>query len=434
MSIILRYIIYTLLGLSPAISFGQHDFNWENKIPIISPIPDSLIAEDAVILLQTENRKIVKEKSHISTVITLRKKIKILTEEGIKAHSFFRIKQSSDMEIEILDARTIKPNGVIIDFESNEIKSMESISQTNGKSKDLFFAIPAVEIGDEVEMICKYNCINFKANDFIYFHQSIPVLKSIFSITAPKKVIVKSNVYNGLELPNVRYNLYNNTISWTCYNNQKTSFQNEVSLYLLPHLIYQLDYRNLTRVGGQSSFSNWHDLITYFEKTALKPKVRDQKKMRLIWKEIANGETDKTKLITIIHEYLNQHIEMTTMFPHEKSEGIEYFLQHKKADQILLLKMYFALLDMAEIKAKLAVGQSRNIGPIDLKIPTTAQISHFLFVIENQGNITLLAPKEETNHFAMHELPNLLYGTSIYMVSSKRRKKLGKIDIPHRTN
>ena len=93
-----------MIFLNPILGFSQEDFNWENKIPAITPIADSLLIEDAVVISYIEKRKIEPRKSYISTIITLRKKIKILTDQGIQEHSFFRIKQSSNMEIEIVNA------------------------------------------------------------------------------------------------------------------------------------------------------------------------------------------------------------------------------------------------------------------------------------------------------------------------------------------
>lgn len=426
---LVAYLILFLI-LNPALSFGQKDFDWENKIPTLTQIPDSLLDEDAVIINYSEKRLIIEEKSYINTIITLRKKIKILTTTGIQDHSFFRIQQSPDMTIETLDARTIKPNGVILDFESSEIKSVESKDQIDGSSKDLFFAIPGIDVGDEVEMICKYQCKNFQTNDFIYFHQSIPVLKSTFSIHAPKNIIIKSNVYSGLELPTVKENISNNIITWSNKNNAKFISGSKANLNSRPHLIYQLDYQNLIRQAFNSTFNNWYHLISYFEKTVFKPKIRNHKKFEIQWESIANGATDKMVLLQNIHSYLNQHIEILPILPYERSKGITYFIENKKADQRTLFKIYFALLKKAKIEAKIAVGQSSNIGPIDLKIPTIAQVTNFLFVIQNEAGITLVSPKEETQKYKLHQLPELLYGTAIYMKSSRKRKRLLKINIP----
>ena len=419
-----------LILFFPVMGLGQNDFNWENKIPIMAEIPDTLSHEDAVVISASEHRKISTEKSYINTAITLRKKIKILTKKGIQEHSFFRIKQSPDMTIEVLDARTIKPNGVILDFESSEIKSIETKSQIAGKSKDLFFAIPGIDVGDEVEMICKYHCKNFQSNDFIYFHQSIPVLKSTFSINAPKKVIVKSNVYGGLELPTVRYNMNTNIVTWSSENNKKSMLESDSNLYDKPHLIYQLDYQNLIRQGDNSSFNNWYHLISYFEKTVFKPKIRDKKKFDRYWKEISKSETDPMILLQNIHDFLNHNIAISPLHPYERSKGVTYFLENKKASPIALMKIYFALLKRANLKTKIAVGQSKNIGPIDLKIPSIVQISNFLLVVEYDDKIVLLTPKEDENSYKLHQLPKFLYGTDIYMMSSIKRKKLMKITIP----
>lgn len=422
---IIRRIAAIIILLLPLLSFGQKDFNWENKIPVMSPIPDSLSTSNAVVISYFETRKIEKEKSFINTNITIRKKIKLLTKQGIKEHSFFRIKQSKDMIVEILDARTIKPNGVILDFESSQIKSIESKTQLSGKIKDLFFAIPGVEIGDEVEMICKYNVENFQSNDLIYFNQNIPVLKSTFTIDVPKKILIKSNVYSELKLPTVQYNLYSNQISWKC--NQLKGIDPSAINYHLPHLIYQLDYSNL--IVGNSTFDDWYELINHYEKVVFKPKIRNQKKFDAFWNVISQGETDSSILIEKIHQYLNQHMKVTPLLDYETSEGVEYFLERKKADQTTLLKLYFALLKKAKIDGKLAIGKSSNLGPLDLRIPTSAQISNFILVIENKKGITLISPKDE-QAFDLHQLPKLLHDTYIYMLSNKKRKKLLRIKIP----
>ena len=88
--------------------------------------------------------------------LTLHKRVRILTKNGLDSYSFLSLIDNKYSDILTLDARTIKPDGTVLELNIDDIKQVDLVSGEDLEDKEnpkKRFAIPGLEIGDEVEFI-----------------------------------------------------------------------------------------------------------------------------------------------------------------------------------------------------------------------------------------------------------------------------------------
>ncbi|MFT3869916.1 MAG: DUF3857 and transglutaminase domain-containing protein [Nibricoccus sp.] len=107
---------------------------------------------------------------------------KIFSERGIKYFSLVKIASKSDQKISGLYARTIKPDGTIVEVKSDDIHSREERRDNEGRIRTKTFAFPALEVGAIVEY--KYY-LSSKSPKFlapIVFQANLPIRRVHFRV------------------------------------------------------------------------------------------------------------------------------------------------------------------------------------------------------------------------------------------------------------
>jgi len=151
--ILLALILLFSLNLS-----AQRDYRWEKEYEPSPEIPAAFQQEDAVIIYTSEERQSRVINNAPFTRNIIKRRYKILTEKGLEEYTRFSVNRGNRMSIAILDARTRKASGEIVDLDAKEIKELEYNAEKDltDKGKYLLFSVPGVEVGDEVEIVVTY--------------------------------------------------------------------------------------------------------------------------------------------------------------------------------------------------------------------------------------------------------------------------------------
>src|SRR5262249_37415816 len=117
------------------------------------------------------------------TVINHYLRIKIFNERGKDSQSKIDIPYGPDVEIKDLAARTIKPDGSIVEVQKKEIFDRTIVKQGGQKIRAKSFAMPAVEPGSIIE----YRYREVRNNSFSFyerldFQRDIPVQSVKYSM------------------------------------------------------------------------------------------------------------------------------------------------------------------------------------------------------------------------------------------------------------
>ncbi len=434
-----HYLFLLFISLIiPSFISAQKDYKWDKKDTSLSDLPAEYANEDAVILYDYETRKTTLENNNFYTRHIIKRRVKILTKKGLDEFGKIVIAKQDDMQVSILDARTFKQNGEVVDLDASSIKSLDI-----NEDEDIFdsnryklFSVPGLEVGDEFEMVCVFEGKTIEQGENILMHRYLPVIDSKFELDVYNKIIVFTSVYNNMPKPTVNESLSSYIFSWNLKNLPGLyDERGTISASVLPFFIYEL---NLTRFYSSSAppkIDNWEDLLNHINDSALDVVVRKRKKLDAILDAIIGDKATASKLEQLqqVHQHINENVQIKSIPDNIASNGIEYFYENNTADFHYLLKMYKALFEKVGVEYYLASGRSRYLGDIRLDFPTSIQITEYLFVVNIDGDYHLFVPKEKKKYYEMDEVPPELENTSLYMINMTKKDDFKHIKIPAST-
>lgn len=124
-------------------------------------------------------------------------RIKIFTERGREQHSKVDIPYLSRVKIKDIAARTIKPDGMIVELAKDDILE-KTVIKTNGlKLRTKTFAFPGIEPGAIIEYKWKEVISNASANNLrLQFQRDIPVQKITYHLKPASSRSVDVRAFN----------------------------------------------------------------------------------------------------------------------------------------------------------------------------------------------------------------------------------------------
>ena len=413
------------ISLLPSILLAQKDYKWDTPEP--SPtIPEEFKDADAVMIYDKEIRDTYLDNNRFFSRNTIKRRIKIQTEIGLEKYGRIIIPKKSGMDFVMLDARTIKKDGTVVELDAKtEIKAIELTDEEDylDRSRYNIFSIPGIAIGDEVEIVSIQEGYTIERGATVVLHNFIPIMQRSFSVEAHHKGLgVMATNRNGMEKPKIKKNLTSMALTWRGENlSGLYEERGNISTRSLPHFIYELNLDRLYQDSAPPNIKTWNDLLHYINDSYFKVRIRKNRKFKEVFDSILSTAKGDTKLdkVTAIQNYMND-VKMITIPDKEASQGVEYFLEEKKADFSTLMKMYKSLFEELGMDYQIAAGRSKHIGSIDLTFPTYLQITDFLFLLPDEnGNSILLPTKSSKEAYNIDEVPTELYDTKIYMISPK---------------
>ncbi len=433
----IKNIFFLLLFwlLSATSLSAQKNYKWDPPVPSVA-IPEAFKTADAVIISNYENRQTYFEEYRFFSQNIIKRRIKILTELGLEKYGRIFLPKKPELFISILDARTIKKDGTIIDLDpKKDINSIELTEEDDflNRTKYQVFSIPGLEVGDEFEMVCIHEGYGLERGATVVLHDFIPVLESKFTIeTGDKRIIIMAANRNQMPKPEVKNNLNSIVFTWKANNLPGLiEERGNISAKTLPHFIYELNFDRLYRDAAPPNIENWRDLLLYINKQYFDVRIRKKKKFKETYAKIISTAKSDSKFdqLNAIQKYLNE-VQLITIPKKEEGEGIEYFLEKKKADYNTLIKMYKSLLSNLGVTYQIAAGRSKFQGAIDLEFPTYVQITDFLFVVEENDNSHVLPLKTKSTSYGINEIPLDLTGTDIYLIHPNEKTSFRMISLP----
>ncbi|EDY81693.1 hypothetical protein VDG1235_1311 [Verrucomicrobiia bacterium DG1235] len=116
---------------------------------------------------------------------------RIFNEDGVNKLKVFKHPIQHGMRIVKLEARTIKPDGNYIELDPDNVYETELVRSSRGKVKAMAFPVPALEVGDLVEV--KFLIKGMRANFSYSLNQSIPSRSTTIDVRPLDSFTVPSN-------------------------------------------------------------------------------------------------------------------------------------------------------------------------------------------------------------------------------------------------
>jgi hypothetical protein len=181
-----------LLFASQAIAQAPDGYHWEEERGPYA-LSDSEKNEPVLQLLQHVQHEYTYENNDLMLYYTLHEIIRVNNDEAIAQHNRIYIPVQSAIELTEIHARTVQPDGSIMELDRNNIKEVEDQEEGQGYT---IFAIEGAKIGSEIEY---YYTIKRTPKYFgrEYFQGRVPVKEAHFKLTSPKNLQFEFKSYNG---------------------------------------------------------------------------------------------------------------------------------------------------------------------------------------------------------------------------------------------
>ncbi|MBL7733506.1 MAG: DUF3857 domain-containing protein, partial [Chitinophagaceae bacterium] len=169
--------------------------SWSDK-PVLHKIEGKLNDESAVIILDKRRIEYIDEKEEMAVYKTLHRIVHINDDKGIEAFNRVYLPVANSEDILDIRARTILPNGKIIEVSRENIKDLKEEDDQVYK----IFAMEGLEKGAEVEFYYTY-----KRNTGFFGTEVVqgrtPVMEAIVELVSPKRLVFEMKGFNSDNKP-----------------------------------------------------------------------------------------------------------------------------------------------------------------------------------------------------------------------------------------
>jgi tetratricopeptide (TPR) repeat protein len=329
--------------------------------------------------------------------------IKILNERGREEFAEAKISYDSTFErIELIYARTIKPDGTFVDVGSRHIRDVSRYLDfpLYSNARAFIISFPEVSEGATIDYKLKVHrsqLINGK--DFVldYPLQSHePVLKANFTVILPKSLKLSLKIINekynsfGANLtPRIEENLYQRIYRW--------EFKH------IPQLNPEPNIPALTEINPTlllSSFASWKDVYDWWSGLAF-DKMQADKSIKEKTRELVKGKNSLGEKVRAIYNYCAKEIRYVAVEygqagyqPHAAADIFKNKYGDCK-DQAILLVTMLQEAGLSSWPVLIPTREYYNLNP-DFPAPL---FDHCIAAVELEGKLIFMDPTSRTASF-----------------------------------
>ncbi|MCD4696476.1 MAG: DUF3857 domain-containing protein [Bacteroidales bacterium] len=431
--------LFFLLIVFPSVS-QIADHTWIDILPL-DTIPTAYADEDAIIIhsattlflpedipfqyddwMSVEDNVTVLLKDFYITVESYRR-IKILTKNGLQQFAYI-ITPIIDLEdLLLMDARTIKQSGEIIEVNKDDIKEsvLDEDDDYNWRFGQMRFAIPGVEVGDEVEIIFKYKMYGRAYQDDVFLNSYLPSLSSEYIINIPQQNHIDFKLYNGFEEPDINFKDQRIIVTFSADSLQSIYKQINSSIYTeLPYFsscIYESS-RGFVKNTKTDWPAIYHHFTDIFEQDVHYTNRQNYVFNYLIRQKFRMDKATDYERFTEIFYHLKNTLKIRRLKEFEEGYHVGYYMYHGFINNYLLRVLYCKIFDKLKMKYYLCLGREKQLGPIDKTYLRPNELTHVFFMIQDdEGKFHFVYPHTKKRKYEIDELPPSLCGTTALLLS-----------------
>lgn len=345
---------FVLAQNTPAIEREQ----WTNS-PVIHAIAPGYAKEAAVVISDKRRIEYIDVNNDQVEYRTLHKIVHLNDDHGIEAFNKIYLPVVENKSIVDIKARTILPNGKIIELDVNDIKE---IKENDNVYK--IFAMEGLTKGCEIEFLYTYNSnLSFFGREVLQGgHQ---VLKSDVEIVSPARLVFDTRAFNGAATVSTDSLNGKNTIALSM-TDLPAADDEKYSMYTanLKRIEYKLLY-NKARKATERLFT-WNDLAKRIYSMNAEFNEKELKKMNNVvdnngWRKI---DGDRAKVIAV-ENYFKSSIAVKTDIYSDEAHDIEWILKNKMCSQRGLTRLFSAAFTVLGVNHEHVLCGSRESFVVD---------------------------------------------------------------------
>jgi hypothetical protein len=376
-------VIFTLCIAAASVSAQKYaskskPVEWEDN-PKVHPVPPAHGDEPAIWLLNDINLDYRYEGRDINVYYTLHRIIKALDYKGIEMYNKIEISVGSNTRVPLIKARTILPNGKVIEV----AKDMMKVTKNEYGQHKVVIAMEGVEKNAEIELLLKeIKPLSLFGGE--YFQYTVPVMNTRFELSYPKDLVFEMKGFNGF--PESSDALVNNR------RHIKVEMDEIPALHTEPHSFYDLyrmraEYRisYLTDDEEKKRLYTWDNLGRKIYDNNYKTTNKEKSAVNRYLSSIgvlANGnEADNIKKI---ENDIKNNIILGPDLGEENAGVLDSVITKKTATESSYLRLFAACFTQAGIAHEFGIATDRTEHRLDSKFENWGAMENYVFYFPNQ--------------------------------------------------
>jgi hypothetical protein len=383
----MHYLFIGLLSLCCQSLFAQtayKKFQWKPK-PALHTI-DSKYADEAAVYVQ--DSKVIEyaiEKDGFFTYKTVHRIVHINNDKGIEYFNKVYLPFDEGLQMTVVKARTILPDGKIMELDEKNIKDLKENDRVYK-----IFALDGLTKGCEVEYyftLKKYP--SFFGREMI--SSNIPVLKGHFELIAPKHLVFETKNYNNLPVCKDSATEEKRFL-WLDAANLDAGVEEKYSNYdaSLKRVEYKLCY-NASKEGNQRLFT-WNQLAKQAFEMYTKVSEKEMKKIQDLVSDAIIGAANEQDKIVALENYFKKNFITREDIPDEDAADLLKVIKNKVASHQAFCKLFCAALSAANVSYQIVLTGDRNNYELDRSLENWNNARNFLFYFPSTQKF--MAPTE----------------------------------------
>ena len=344
--------------------FGQSDKiereDWVAK-PSIHKIDDKYAKESAVILFDKRRQEYIDDpKGEVKEYYTLHKIVHVNDDRGIEMYNKIYLGIGETTEVVDVRARTILPNGKIIELDKNNIKDLK---EDDGNIYKIF-AMEGLEKGSEIEYLYTYS------RPISYFGREIiqglfPIMESQAEIIGPERLRFEIKPYN-CSVSTSDTVLHEKRFSQTSFKDIQGLEDEKYSFYHanLQRIEFKLSYNDLAHKGER--LFTWNTLAKRMYGLYATATEKESKKVADLMKENkwADLPSEEEKIIAV-ENFLKKKFYYNENLGDDQSNMLDKVIQNKTGGSFGIMRLYSSIFQQLGIKYQLVFTGNRDKYVID---------------------------------------------------------------------
>ena len=419
-------LLATLLATTIANTIAQTQYPvlWDEK-PAVHNLTAEQKKHSAVFIL--DQRRLEYKQSTTDKDVylyrTIHRIIHLTDSKGLESFNKYTIPVGEDRKIVSIKARTILPNGKVINVKEDDIKT----SKAESGSQQYLFAMNGVEQGAEVEVLYTERR-PFAVFSSETFQTVVPVVRADFSLIAPENLSFDAVGYNGFP------KAVDSTVAmqhfYHAQSNNIDALEEEEYANFNANL-QRVDYKLSYVIGEKSGVRRftWADLAKELQVKYLTFTDRERTEAKKYLEAIGITEQD-TELDKIqrIENKMKKTISMSDDLPDDELyEEFDHIVAKKLTNEKGFARLFAACLSEAGVEYEFGLSNSRFSHVIDEKLELWTALNEFVLYFPNQK--MYLAPTA-----IEYRAPYVHYGMMgnkglFCLLTGKGRKQTAEADI-----
>lgn len=382
----MRALFIAILFFSAASINAQtsyYQFHWQDA-PALHTVDKEYSEEAAVYIVDERINEYCIEKDGLFLYRTIHRIVHINNDKGIEM--FNRIYLPFDEGIQMMDvkARTILPNGKIIELDKSNIKDWK---EDNNDYK--IFALEGLTKGCEAEFY-----FTLKKNPSFFgkeiLSSRMPAMRIHFDLIGPEHLIFETKSFNNL--PDSKETIKNEKRYLIIDDVKLNSADDEkYAMYQagLKRVEYKLSYNKAK--NPQERLFTWNECAKKVYQIYRDVDDKDSKKINSLFETIKPNGTDVEKIVAI-ENYMKKNFVCREDIPDDDADDLGKVIKNKIASQKAMVKLYVSLLTSANINFQIVLTGDREDYTIDKNFENWNNTKHFLLYFPSIGKF--IAPTE----------------------------------------